>query len=430
VGALAKGGLIEVRIRSPRGTVPCIVSVRNLWRNSTLKRVAILLALIVATTLLAAGVAFTQAPEEDADTYIVVLEDSVDDPSQVAEEIDQRQEGFDAGLVYTEALEGFSAEIPDDSLDDVRNNSRVAYVVRDEVVTAFDQKVPWGIRRIGADMSSTRAGNGSGKVTGVNIYVIDSGIATNPDLNVVKRHNMLTRGPDTDCYRHGTHVAGTLAARDNRIDVVGVAPGAPLTSVKVLDCGGHGTARKVIAGIDWVTKDVKGPDGRAGTTDDKKPAVVNMSLGGDKFGPLNTAVRNSVAKGIFYSLAAGNEGRNACNISPAMTGAGKNNGILTTAATNQADIEPSWSNFGRCVDLWAPGAKILSTWFGGATKTLTGTSMAAPHAGGTAALYLSTDPPKASPGGVESRLRSDSKLVIGNTSRHGAPIRIVNARKY
>ena len=374
--------------------------------------------------------AFTQAPEEDADTYIVVLEDSVDDPSQVAEGIDQRQEGFDAGFVYTEALEGFSAEVPDDSLDDVRNNSRVAYVERDEVVTAFDQKVPWGIRRIGANVSSTRAGNGSGKVKGVNIYVIDSGIATNPDLNVVKRHNLLARGPDTDCYRHGTHVAGILAARDNRIDVVGVAPGAPLTSVKVLDCHGHGTARNVIAGIDWVTKDVKGPDGRAGTTDDKKPAVVNMSLGGDKLRALNTAVRNSAASGVFYSLAAGNERRNACKISPAMTGAGTNNGILTTAATNQADKEPSWSAFGRCVDLWAPGVNILSTWLGGATKTISGTSLAAPHAGGTAALYLSTDPPASSPVGVESRLRSDSKRIIGNTSKNGAPIRLVNARRY
>ena len=267
-------------IRSPRATLPCIVSVRDQGRNSTLRRVSILLALIVATTLLAAGVAFTQAPEEDADTYIVVLKDSVDDPSQVAEGIDQRQEGFDEGFVYTEALEGFSAEIPDDSLDDVRNNSRVAYVERDKVVTAFDQKVPWGIRRIGANVSSTRAGNGSGKVTGVNIYVIDSGIATNPDLNVVRRHNVLKSEPNNDCYGHGTHVAGTLAARDNRSGVVGVAPGAPLTSVKVLDCHGQGTAGKVIEGIDWVMKSVKGPDGRAGTTDDKKPAVVNMSLGG------------------------------------------------------------------------------------------------------------------------------------------------------
>jgi aqualysin 1 len=406
-------------MRSPRGTVPCIVSMRNLGRNSTLRRVAILLALIVATTLLAAGVAVTQAPEEDADTYIVVLEDSVDNPSQVAEGIDQRQEGFDAGFVYTQALEGFSAEIPDDSLDDVRNNSRVAYVERDEVVTAFDQKVPWGIRRIGASVSSTRAGNGSGKVTGVNIYVIDTGIdATNPDLNVVNKHNVMTRGPDTDCNGHGTHVAGTLAARDNRIDVVGVAPGAPLTSVKALDCSGHGTAGKVIKAIDWVT---------AKAANAGKPVVANISAGGPKSSALNEAVRTSAASGVFYSLAAGNEDRSACKSSPAMTGAGKNNGIVTTAATTQSDTEPSWSNFGRCVDLWAPGVKILSTWLGGATKTISGTSQAAPHAGGTAALYLS-DHPNASPVTVENVLKKTSERA-GKKSKDGTPIRLVDAGK-
>jgi subtilisin family serine protease len=378
-----------------------------------------LLALIAATTLLAAGVAVTQVPEEDADTYIVVLKDSVDDPSQVAEGIDQRQEGFDAGFVYTEALEGFSAEIPDDSLDDVRNNSRVAYVERDEVVTAFGQRVPWGIRRIGANVSSIRAGNGSGKVTGVNIYVIDSGIAANPDLNVVNRHNFLARGPDNDCYGHGTHVAGTLAARDNRIDVVGVAPGAPLTSVKVLDCHGHGTAGKVIKGIDWVT---------AKAANAEKPAVANLSLGSSRrIKSLNTAVRASAASGVFYSLSAGNEGRSACKFSPAMTGAGKNNGILTTAATNQADSEPFWSNFGRCVDLWAPGANILSTWKKGATKTISGTSMAAPHAGGTAALYLS-DHPNASPVTVESVLNKTSERT-NEKSKNGILIRLVDTEK-
>jgi aqualysin 1 len=393
--------------------------VRNQGRNSTLRRVAILLALIAATTLLAAGVAVTQVPEEDADTYIVVLKDSVDDPSQVAEGIDQRQEGFDAGFVYTEALEGFSAEIPDDSLDDVRNNSRVAYVERDEVVTAFGQRVPWGIRRIGANVSSIRAGNGSGKVTGVNIYVIDSGIAANPDLNVVNRHNFLARGPDNDCYGHGTHVAGTLAARDNRIDVVGVAPGAPLTSVKVLDCHGHGTAGKVIKGIDWVT---------AKAAKAEKPAVANMSLGSSRrIKSLNTAVRTSAASGVFYSLSAGNEGRSACKFSPAMTGAGKNNGILTTAATNMADGEPSWSNFGRCVDLWAPGANILSTWKKGATKSISGTSMAAPHAGGTAALYLS-DHPNASPVTVESVLNKTSERT-NEKSKNGTLIRLVDTEK-
>src|SRR5215216_6806990 len=148
---------------------------------------SILLALVATTTLLAAGVAFTQAPEEDADPYIVVLEESVDNPSLVAEGIDQRQEGFEVGFVYTEALEGFSAEIPDDSVDDVRNNPKVAYVERDKVVTTLDQTLPWGINRIDADLSSTQAGDHTGKVSGVNVYIIDTGIdKKHPDLNVVQ----------------------------------------------------------------------------------------------------------------------------------------------------------------------------------------------------------------------------------------------------
>jgi aqualysin 1 len=389
-----------------------------------LRRIAILLALVAATTLLAAGVAFTQAPEEDTDPYIVVLEDSVDNPSQVAQGIDQRQEGFDVGFVYSEALVGFSAEIPDDSVDDVRNNPRVAYVERDKVVTAFQvpaiQVLPWGVDRIDADESSTQAGNGSEAVTGVNVYVIDTGIdPTHADLNVVQPLQNFHGGPDGDCDGHGTHVAGTLAARDNPNDVVGVAPGAPLTSVKVLGCRGFGTSSNVIKGIDWVTDNAV------------EPAVANMSLGSSgRIKSLNAAVRESAASGVFYSLAAGNDGRSACKSSPAMTGAGTNNGILTTAATNQADKEPSWSNFGPCVDLWAPGAKILSTKLDGGTTTMSGTSMAAPHAGGTAALYLSSHPTDDSPAEVEADLKAKS-TVPGTKSNGGQrDIRLVNASEY
>jgi len=392
---------------------------------------SILLALVATTTLLAAGVAFTQAPEEDADAYIVVLEDSVDNPSQVAEGIDQRQEGFEVGFVYTEALEGFSAEIPDDSVDDVRNNPKVAYVERDKVVTTLDQTLPWGINRIDADLSSTQAGDHTGEVSGVNVYVIDTGIdATHADLNVVEHHNF-RGGPDTDCDGHGTHVAGTLAAEDNDSDVVGVAPGARLIGVKVLNCKGSGYVSDVIEGVDWVTADAQTPE-NAGV-----PAVANMSLGSSgRIKSLNAEVRNSAASGVFYSLAAGNEGRNACKSSPAMTGRawdGTNwihdNGILTTAATNQADKEPFWSNFGPCVDLWAPGANILSTKLGGGTKTMSGTSMAAPHAGGTAALHLTAHPTD-SPAEVEVNLKSKS-TVPGTKSKGGQrDIQLVNASGY
>jgi aqualysin 1 len=382
---------------------------------------------MVATTLLAAGVAFTQAPEEDADPYIVVLEKSVDNPSQVAQGIDERQEGFDVGFVYREALEGFSAEIPDDSVDEVRNNPKVAYVERDKVVTTLYQTVPWGISQIGADLSSTLAGDHMGEVSGVNVYIIDTGIAggdmAHPDLNVVRYENF-RGGPDYDCDGHGTHVAGTLAAIDNDSDVVGVAPGAPLTSVKVLNCKGDGYVSDVVAGINWVTADAQAPE-NAGV-----PAVANMSLGGGRSRSLNAAVRESAASGVFYSLAAGNEGRSACKSSPAMTGAGTNNGILTTAATNQADKEPSWSNFGPCVDLWAPGAKILSTKLDGGTTTMSGTSMAAPHAGGTAALYLShPENFDASPVEVEADLR-DKATEPGTKSKSGRNIQLINASEY
>jgi subtilisin family serine protease len=197
--------------------------------------------------------------------------------------------------------------------------------------------------------------------------------------------------------------------------VVGVAPGAPLTSVKVLGCNSSGTTSKVVKGVDWVTANAQ------------EPAVANMSLGGGRSRSLNTAVRNSAASGVFYSLSAGNDGRNACKSSPAMTGAGMNNGILTTAATNIAYKEPSWSNFGTCVDLWAPGAKILSTKLGGGTTTMSGTSMAAPHAGGTAALYLS-DHPNASPVTVESVLNKTSERT-NEKSKNGTLIRLVDTEK-
>jgi subtilisin family serine protease len=378
--------------------------------------------IMTATTLFAAGVAFTQAPEgEDTDPYIVVLEESVDSPSRVVEGIEGRQENLEVDAVYTEAVEGFAAEIPDDSLDEVRNNSSVAYVERDKVVTTVAQRLPWGVKRIGADNSMTPPDNSLVTVPDVHVYVLDTGIAyglnAHPDLNVVHHINLTGRGPNRDCDGHGTHVAGTLAAKDNTSYVVGVAPSAPLTGVKVLNCNGEGWASDVIRGIEWVTK-----------KNAQKPAVANMSLSGSRSKALNTAVKNSAASGIFYSLAAGNERTNACRVSPAMTGAGKNNGILTTAATNKADGEPSWSNFGRCVDLWAPGVNILSTRLGGGTETSSGTSMAAPHVGGTAALFRSNKP-GAGPSGVEARLKMDAE-VLNTKSKNGRRIRLVDASGY
>ncbi len=385
-----------------------------------------LLVLVATTTLLAAGVAFTQAVEgEDAPTYIVVLEDGVDSPSRVADGIEGRQEGLEVGFVYSAALEGFSAEIPAESLDDVRNNRSVAYVERDKVVRKLEQALPWGIERVDAPNSTADPGTGPVTVTGVRVYVLDTGIdADHADLNVV-RHLNFHGGPNTDCDGHGTHVAGTLAAEDNDGDVVGVAPGAPLTGVKVLDCTGHGTVSKVIKGVDWVTRHTKGPDGAAGTADDRTPAVANMSIGGDISRALDRAVRRSVDGGVFYSISAGNDGRSACKRSPARAGVGRNNGIVTTAATNRLDQEAAWSSYGRCVDLWAPGVGIESTRLGGGTKPDSGTSMSAPHVGGTAALYLAANP-------ADSAVETETALVANSEptstkSKNGAEIRLVDA---
>jgi len=375
-----------------------------------------LLALVLATTLLAAGAAFTQAPEgEDANPYIVVLKESVDDPSRVAEGIDQRQEGFELGFVYTNALEGFSAKIPDDSVDEVRDNPQVEYVERDNVVRATAQTLPWGVDRIGADESSTKAGNGRGKVSNVNVYIIDSGIdKSHPDLNVVGRKSF-HGSKKGDCYGHGTHVAGTLAARDNSKSVVGVAPGAPLTSVKVLGCQGSGREAQVIKGVDWVTNHAI------------KPAVANLSLSGrasdDDFA-LDQAVIDSANDGIFYSVAAGNQGKDACKRTPAR--AGTNNGIVTTAAIRSSGEEASYSNFGSCVDLWAPGSRILSTKLGGGTSTMSGTSMASPHVGGTGALYLSNNT-GASPADVESALKAQADRTGSTSKDHVTPVLLVDA---
>jgi subtilisin family serine protease len=210
-----------------------------------------------------------------------------------------------------------------------------------------------------------------------------------------------------------------VAAKDDDRGVVGVAPGAPLTGVKVLGCNGSGTGRAVIEGIDWVTANAD------------KPAIANVSLTGRANRALDKAVRRSAASGVFYSVSAGNRGKHACDYSPARAGAGENNGIVTTAAVNDSRQEVRWSNYGSCVDLWAPGTQILSTQLGGGTTTMSGTSQAAPHVGGTAALYLSNSN-NAAPATVEETLKVDAVRVESKEKRSqdGRRIRVVYAGGY
>ena len=284
------------------------------------------------------------------------------------------------------------------------------------MATASAKSLPWGINRIDADVSSTLAGNGSGTVTGVNAYVIDSGISPHTDLNIVAHGNWTGDGKNYDCNGHGTHVAGTVGARDNASHVVGAAPGVALTGLKVLGCDGSGSMSNIIAAVDWVT------------AYGKKPAVVNMSLGGGAYTSLDDAVRRSASAGFLYMVAAGNSGTNACSSSPARAGAGTSNGIVTVGATDSSNREPSWSSYGSCVDIWAPGASILSTYNNGATAYLSGTSMASPHVAGAGALYLSRNT-TASSATAEATLKANV-LSPGTLSKDGRAVKIAHARRY
>ncbi|MFN2616733.1 MAG: S8 family peptidase [Thermoleophilaceae bacterium] len=365
------------------------------------------LAATVALAVLAAAIPAGGAAATGSGRYIVVLKGGTSDPGAVANDHGRRY-GARVSNVYGHALKGYSATIPESKVDDLRRNSSVAYVERDSTVTTTAQTLPWGVDKVDADTSSTQAGNGSGTVSGVNAYVIDTGIASHQDLNLT-RHVNFAGGKNTDCNGHGTHVAGTVAARDNTVDVVGVAPGAPLTGVKVLGCNGSGSTSGVIKGIDWVTANAA------------RPAVANMSLGGSASQALDDAVRRSASSGVTYAIAAGNDGANACTQSPAR--AGTTAGVITVAATDSSDSETSWSNYGSCVDIWAPGLSILSTRRGGGTTTMSGTSMATPHVTGGSALYLSGH--SGTPADVESALKA-AATTTSRQSKDGRTITRLN----
>jgi len=285
---------------------------------------------------------------------------------------------------YSVAITGFVAELRDDELEALRKDERVKYIEQDKVITLppisiekrpgkgkggggspQPQVTPWGITRVGGPISA------SGKTA----WIIDTGVdLDHPDLNVdvARSVTFVERGKDAntpdDLNGHGTHVAGTVAAIDNAIDVVGVAAGATVVAVKVLDRRGSGNYSWVIAGVDYVA--ANGAPGDA----------ANMSLGGPPSQALDDAVANAASKGIRFALAAGNDSDDANNYSPARVN-GSN--IFTISAIDNADVFAYFSNWGNPpVDFAAPGVSILSLWKGGGTNTISGTSMATPHVTG------------------------------------------------
>lgn len=324
--------------------------------------------------------------------------------------------------VYRHALQGYSATMTAAQARRVASEPSVAAVVPDVPVHATAQIVPAGVSRTGGTLSSARAGDGRGSVD-ADIAILDTGIeARHPDLNVAGGTNCVPGGlSSADLNGHGTHVAGTAAAKDNGVGVVGLAPGARLWAVRVLDASGSGFFSTIICGIDWVTA-------RASTIE-----VANMSLGGFGSegsctdGGLHQAICRSVDAGVTYAVSAGNAAADAAAFVPASYDEvitvsaiadfdGRSGGLgAPTCALGVDDEFASFSNHGPDVDLTAPGVCVLSTYRGKDYRALSGTSMASPHVAGAAAVYRSTHP-SATPSEVRAAL-----VAAGTTDWTGDP---------
>ncbi|HET8640739.1 MAG TPA: S8 family peptidase [Pseudonocardiaceae bacterium] len=274
--------------------------------------------------------------------------------------------------VYTAALNGFAAQLTNGQVNALQRNPNIVRIEEDGVVhaTATQTNPPWGLDRIdqrNLPLSATYTYNRTG--AGVNAYIIDTGIQANHPQFGTRARSVYDAlgGTGADCNGHGTHVAGTIGG-----STYGVAKAANLRGVRVLNCSGSGTWAQVISGMDWVT------------ANHVKPAVANMSLGGGLNSSVNAAATRMANAGVFTAVAAGNSNANACSFSPASA-----SNVTTVAASDRTDLRASFSNYGSCVEVYAPGVAVLSSWINSGTNTISGTSMASPHVAGVGVLYKS-----------------------------------------
>ena len=349
---------------------------------------------------------FRQAERPIYGEYIVVLKDSAASLSNERSSAPSvasiastmaRSYRLDVSYTYSHVLRGFVAKGGEKSIVNLLKDPRVAYVEENGIVTTFQttqNNATWGLDRVdqrdrplnGTYVFDTTASN-------VYTYVIDTGVRpTHNDFGgrVISGYTAINDGRGSnDCNGHGTHVAGTVAGA-----TWGVAKSAFIVPIRVLGCNGSGTNAGVIAGMDWVT------------ANHVKPAVANMSLGGGASTTTDNAVARMRNAGVTVVVAAGNENQSACNVSP-----GRSSSAITVGSTTSSDSRSSFSNWGSCVDIMAPGSSITAPWYTSntVTNTISGTSMASPHVAGIAALYLA-DNPNATPAQVETAIFNNASV--------------------
>ena len=317
-------------------------------------------------------------------SYVVVFKDG----AQASVADTAAHYGADVDQTYRAALKGFAGSMSEQAAKQLAADPAVAFVQQNQTVSIVaDQPNPpsWGLDRIDQrDLPLNNNYSYATTASNVTAYVIDTGIDfDHPDFGTraTSGFDAIDGGSADDCHGHGTHVSGTVGGT-----TYGVAKEVKLVGVRVLSCSGSGTTAQVVAGIDWVTANAV------------EPAVAIMSLGGGVDAAIDSATQRSIASGVTYAIASGNSSTNACNFSPARVPE-----AITVNSSNRSDARSSFSNFGTCTDIFAPGEGITSAWLNGGTNTISGTSMATPHVAGASALYLA-DNPTASPQAVRDAL--------------------------